>query len=75
MFTFFSVNRAGKGGKGKGKGKGGGGKGFGYTEGPPDTVVEMGTYVHACEGDMVVKSTNDKVHTRTHISLQFCVES
>ena len=35
--------------------------GFGYSEGPPDSVTEMGTFVHACEGDLVVKSTNEKV--------------
>ena len=49
------------GGKGGGKGKGGKGKGFGYSEGPPESVVEMGTFMHACEGDMVIKSTNEKV--------------
>ena len=49
----------GKGGRGGGKG---GGKGFGYSEGPPDSVVEMGVFEHACEGDLVVKSTNEKVH-------------
>ena len=47
------------GGKGGGKGKGGGGKGF--SEGPPDSVVEMGAFQHAVEGDMLIKSTNEKV--------------
>lgn len=52
---------AGRGkGEGKGGGKGKGGGGF-YSEGPPDTVVEMGIFQHSCEGDLVVKSTNDKV--------------
>jgi len=36
-----------------------GGKGF--TEGPPDSVTQMGLYVHSCEGDLVIKSTNEKV--------------
>ena len=44
---------------GGGKGKGGGGKGF--AEGPPDSVVEMGAFQHAVEGDMLIKSTNEKV--------------
>jgi len=48
----------GDGGKGKGKGKGGG---FGYSEGPPDAVVEIGVFEHSCEGDLVVRSTNEKV--------------
>ena len=39
-----------------------GGKG-GYDEGPPDTVVEMGAFQHSCEGDMVIKSTNEKVRS------------
>lgn len=29
--------------------------------GPPATVFEMGKFVHACEGEMVVESTNPKV--------------
>jgi len=29
--------------------------------GPPAQVLEMGTFVHACEGEMVVESTNPKV--------------
>lgn len=29
--------------------------------GPPAQVLEMGTFVHACEGEMVVESTNTKV--------------
>ena len=48
------------GGKGFGGGKGGKGKGA-FNEGPPDTVVEMGVFMHPCEGDLVVKSTNEKV--------------
>merc|ERR1719272_2145801 len=51
----------GKSDKGKGKGKSKGkGKG-GYDEGPPDSVVEAGTFMHDCEGDMVIKSTLDKI--------------
>ena len=52
-------------GKGDGKGKGKGKGGFGFSEGPPESVVEIGTFVHACEGDMVVKSTNEKARALT----------
>ncbi|KAI7828507.1 Gar1/Naf1 RNA binding region-domain-containing protein [Kickxella alabastrina] len=59
----------GRGGGGFGGGRGGGGRGgsrggFGgghASYGPPDTVSELGTYMHACEGEMVCKSTSDKV--------------
>ena len=43
----------GSGGKGKGKGR--------VEEGPPDSVVTMGEFQHPCEGDLIVKSTNEKV--------------
>lgn len=29
--------------------------------GPPAAVLEMGKFIHACEGEMVVESTNPKV--------------
>jgi len=47
-----------RGGRGRG---GGGGGGFRAPEGPPESVVEMGRFMHACEGEMVVRSTNEKV--------------
>ena len=53
----------GFGGRG-GKGGKGGGRGFGrgsYDEGPPETVQEMGTFQHPCEGEIVVKSSNTKI--------------
>jgi hypothetical protein len=31
--------------------------------GPPEHVVEAGTYSHACEGEAVCKLTNEKVLT------------
>ncbi|KAI8324167.1 hypothetical protein GQ54DRAFT_241279, partial [Martensiomyces pterosporus] len=55
------------GGRGGGRGgfsRGGGRGGFHGAQGsfgPPDTVFEMGTYLHSCEGEMVCKSTNEKV--------------
>ncbi|KAH8891672.1 Gar1-domain-containing protein, partial [Thozetella sp. PMI_491] len=43
-------------------GRGGGRGGFQQRDfGPPATVVELGTFIHACEGEMVCKSTNIKV--------------
>merc|ERR1712127_965217 len=55
----------GKGGFGGGRGFGGsGGKGKGkgrVEEGPPDSVLVMGEFMHPCEGDLIIKSTNEKV--------------
>ncbi|KAF9979183.1 H/ACA snoRNP pseudouridylase subunit [Actinomortierella ambigua] len=45
---------AGRGGRG---GFGGGAPSFG----PPESVVEMGAFMHPCEGEMVCKSTNAKI--------------
>lgn len=40
----------------------GGRGGFSQTPmGPPDTVLEMGTFMHACEGDIVCRSINVKI--------------
>ncbi|KAG7284108.1 H/ACA snoRNP pseudouridylase subunit [Staphylotrichum longicolle] len=53
----------GRGGGGGGRGGFGGGRG-GFQQrdmGPPATVLEMGKFIHACEGEMVVESTNPKV--------------
>ena len=52
----------GRGGRGGGRGFGGrgGGRG-GFNEGPPDSVVEAGSFMHACEGEAVCKLTNEKV--------------
>ncbi|KAA8911429.1 hypothetical protein TRICI_003825 [Trichomonascus ciferrii] len=30
-------------------------------QGPPDTVLEMGSFLHPCEGDIVCKSINTKI--------------
>eukprot|EP00163_Fabomonas_tropica_P017932 TRINITY_DN3187_c0_g1_i10.p2 TRINITY_DN3187_c0_g1~~TRINITY_DN3187_c0_g1_i10.p2 ORF type:complete len:166 (-),score=32.71 TRINITY_DN3187_c0_g1_i10:788-1285(-) len=52
----------GRGGRGGGRGGRGGFGGRGPADfGPPDTVVEMGTFMHASEGEMVCKSTNEKI--------------
>ncbi|KAI9313526.1 Gar1/Naf1 RNA binding region-domain-containing protein [Dichotomocladium elegans] len=43
-------------------GRGGGRGGFhGASQGPPDQVVPMGTFMHACEGELVCKSINPKI--------------
>lgn len=44
--------------------------------GPPATVLEMGKFIHACEGEMVVESTNPKVpHFNAPIYLENKVRS
>ncbi|RKU39876.1 H/ACA snoRNP pseudouridylase subunit [Coniochaeta pulveracea] len=51
----------GRGGGGFG-GRGGGGGGYGQRDfGPPAQVLEMGKFVHACEGEIVCESINPKV--------------
>lgn len=32
-----------------------------YNQGPPDRVFEMGSFLKTCEGDIICKSTNEKV--------------
>ncbi|AQK58424.1 putative H/ACA ribonucleoprotein complex subunit family protein [Zea mays] len=52
------------GGRFSGGGRGGGGGRFGggfRDEGPPAEVVEVSTFLHACEGEAVTKLTNEKV--------------
>ncbi|KAI9269743.1 Gar1/Naf1 RNA binding region-domain-containing protein [Helicostylum pulchrum] len=45
---------------GRGGGRGGFGGG-GFNQGPPSEVVVVGTFVSACEGEMVCKLNNPKV--------------
>ncbi|XP_061343352.1 putative H/ACA ribonucleoprotein complex subunit 1-like protein 1 [Gastrolobium bilobum] len=50
--------------RGRGGGRFGGGRfgGGGFRdEGPPSEVVEVSTFMHACEGDAVTKLTNEKI--------------
>ncbi|KAJ5729923.1 uncharacterized protein N7483_004431 [Penicillium malachiteum] len=49
------ANRGGFGNRGGGRG------GFQQSFGPPAQVLEMGTVMHACEGEMVCESINPKV--------------
>ncbi|KAK4791963.1 hypothetical protein SAY86_022398 [Trapa natans] len=52
----------GRGGFRGGRGAGGGRFGGGFRdEGPPSEVVEVSTFLHACEGDAVTKLTNEKI--------------
>ncbi|KAH9317294.1 hypothetical protein KI387_019063, partial [Taxus chinensis] len=56
--------RGGGGRFGGGRGGFGGGRGGfgGYRdEGPPSEVIEVSSFVHACEGDAITKLTNEKV--------------
>ncbi|ANB15407.1 H/ACA snoRNP pseudouridylase subunit GAR1 [Sugiyamaella lignohabitans] len=55
-----------RGGRGGGRGGAGGfggrgGRSFSAPQGPPDTVVEMGAFLHPCEGDIVCRSINTKI--------------
>ncbi|KAF9353405.1 H/ACA snoRNP pseudouridylase subunit [Mortierella sp. NVP85] len=55
--------RGGRGGFSGGTrgGRGGFGGGSAPSFGPPESVVEMGQFMHACEGEMVCRSTNVKI--------------
>ncbi|KAH8127367.1 hypothetical protein ACSS6W_003022 [Trichoderma asperelloides] len=68
--------RGGSRGGGRG-GAGGfrGGRGGGFQQrdmGPPAQVLEMGKFVHACEGEMVCESINPKV---PHFNAQIFLEN
>ncbi|KAM7167718.1 H/ACA ribonucleoprotein complex subunit 1 isoform 2-T2 [Macrochelys suwanniensis] len=59
-------NRGGRGGFGRGGGgfgRGGGGRGGfnrGYDQGPPESVVIVGEFMHPCEDDIVCKCTTEE---------------
>ena len=65
------ASRGGRGGSfssGRGNfggGRGGRGGGANYTQqtsyGPPASIHELGSFIHACEGEMVCTSTNPKI--------------
>ncbi|KAK2415898.1 putative H/ACA ribonucleoprotein complex subunit protein [Trifolium repens] len=59
----FRGGRDGGGFRGRSGGRfGSGGRGGGFRdEGPPSEVVEVSTFIHACEGDAVTKLTNEKI--------------
>lgn len=61
----------GRGGRGGFRGgRGGFGGGPREPEAPPATVVELGEFVHACEGEMVCKNINEKVRKGAGILLK-----
>ncbi|KAG0638192.1 Gar1/Naf1 RNA binding region-domain-containing protein [Tuber brumale] len=49
------------GGRGGGFGSRGGRGGFSGPAGPPDSVLAMGSFIHACEGEIVCQSINTKI--------------
>ena len=53
---FRGGDRGGGRGRGGFRGGRGGGRG-GYDQGPPERVVPLGTFSHACQEDLVVKSS------------------
>ncbi|KAL8206915.1 UNVERIFIED_CONTAM: H/ACA snoRNP pseudouridylase subunit, partial [Gekko kuhli] len=55
-------NRGGRGGGRGGFGRGGGGRGgFNrYDQGPPESVVILGEFMHPCEDDIVCKCTTQE---------------
>ncbi|KAI5962192.1 GAR1 [Candida pseudojiufengensis] len=54
------MNR-GRGGFRGGRGGSFGGRPNNFQQGPPDTVLEMGSFMQACEGDIVCRSINVKI--------------
>ncbi|KAH7157195.1 putative snoRNP protein [Dactylonectria macrodidyma] len=66
--------RGGSRGRG-GFGGRGGGRGGGFQQrdmGPPAQILEMGKFIHACEGEMVCESINPKV---PHFNAQIFLEN
>ncbi|XP_039138930.1 LOW QUALITY PROTEIN: putative H/ACA ribonucleoprotein complex subunit 1-like protein 1 [Dioscorea cayenensis subsp. rotundata] len=57
----FRGRDGGRFGGGRGGRFGGRGGGGFRDEGPPAEVVEISSFLHACEGDAVTKLTNEKV--------------
>ena len=57
--SFRGGNRGSRGGF-RGNSRGGFG-GRAAPQGPPDSVLEMGAFLHPCEGDIVCRSINTKI--------------
>ncbi|KAG0130121.1 Gar1/Naf1 RNA binding region-domain-containing protein [Tuber indicum] len=53
----FTPRGGGRGGFGSRGGRGG----FSGSTGPPDSVLAMGSFMHACEGEIVCQSINTKI--------------
>lgn len=58
---FDRGGRGGRGGFGGGRGGGRGGFGGGFQQGPPASVVEVATFSHACEGDIIAMVDGNRV--------------
>ncbi|CDO96346.1 unnamed protein product [Kluyveromyces dobzhanskii CBS 2104] len=58
--SFRGGNRGGSRGGFRGNSRGGFG-GRAAPQGPPDSVLEMGAFMHPCEGDIVCRSINTKI--------------
>ncbi|QLL33138.1 hypothetical protein HG536_0E00480 [Torulaspora globosa] len=59
--SFRGSSRGGRGGFSSRGGRGGGRGGARMPQGPPDSVLEMGSFLHPCEGDIVCRSINTKI--------------
>ncbi|QLQ80696.1 hypothetical protein HG537_0E00490 [Torulaspora globosa] len=59
--SFRGNSRGGRGGFSGRGGPGGGRGGARVPLGPPDSVLEMGSFMHPCEGDIVCRSINTKI--------------
>ncbi|CCE92482.1 H/ACA snoRNP pseudouridylase subunit GAR1 TDEL_0E02390 [Torulaspora delbrueckii] len=59
--SFRGSSRGGRGGFGGRGGRGGARGGARMPQGPPDTVLEMGSFMQPCEGDIVCRSINTKI--------------
>ncbi|QLG72015.1 hypothetical protein HG535_0C03680 [Zygotorulaspora mrakii] len=59
----MSFRGGSRGGRGGFRGGRGGGRPGGrpMLQGPPDSVLEMGAFLHPCEGDIVCRSINTKI--------------
>ena len=57
------------GGNFRGGGRGGGNR---FNEGPPDSVVEIGSVMHPCQEDLVCRCTNEKVSYLENTDTSLC---
>lgn len=55
-------------GGGRGGSRGGASAGRFAPEEPPQSVVELGVFMHACEGELVCRNTNEKVREEPRAS-------
>lgn len=58
---YYTAMNRGRGGFRGGRGGFSARGGFNAPQGPPDSVLEMGSFLHSCEGDIVCRSINVKI--------------